>query len=210
MNVWTIARIMLVLIRRGRLFNSDNHFICHLVKENMLIETYGRKILRPEFDVYSDPLRSLILRCLARNPKDRPSPRAILHTCQMALKAFVPTIVPFPGIPPDPVDDELEEPVGPNSAYFSSSGFLQSSPSVSIKKEEESSGGAVVGGSNQKAGSPIDLDAMSVINLDTTSDIKVNPVQQQPPPGNGDDQQPQAPPNVSDVQMESHGNREGV
>ena len=89
-NVWQIAKCMYELIRFGRTFNTYNFFYCRLPSLNMTIETFGRKILRPQYDIYSDSLRSLLLQCLARDPTQRPTPRGILRRCQESLKILDP------------------------------------------------------------------------------------------------------------------------
>jgi hypothetical protein len=122
-NVWQIAKCMYELIRLGRRFSTKKYFFCRLPNQNLSFETYGRKILRAEYDVYSDYLRVLLLRCLARDPTVRPSPRYVLSQCQQALKIIKPDLVPPLGIPEDSVVDERGE-IGALGWY--SSGWSES------------------------------------------------------------------------------------
>lgn len=133
-NVWGVAKCMYLLLRHGRSLNTENHFKCHLLNSNIIIETYGRKLLRPEFDCYSEALRTTIFRCLARDPTHRPTPRELLSRCQESLKAIEPGFAPFPGIPPGQAGDEPEDSPQNNSAWFSSSGREESS---SVRQEED-------------------------------------------------------------------------
>lgn len=78
---------------------------------NLSIETYGRKILRPEYNAYSNCLRGLLLHCLARDPTQRPTPRQLLNQCQKSLKTY--ELGPFPGIPEGDLATGREEEGGP-------------------------------------------------------------------------------------------------
>lgn len=122
-NVWQIAKCMYELIRHGRTFNTDIYFYCRIPSLDMSIETFGRKIVRQEFDDYSDPLRVYLLRCLARDPTQRPTPRELLHQCQESLRLLEPDISRLSGIPPNNVDNWLKADAALGGAWFSSDGY---------------------------------------------------------------------------------------
>jgi hypothetical protein len=104
-NVWQIARCIYVTIRLGRTFDTRRAFLCRLPGVAPSFETYGRKILREEYNGYSDRLRAMLLRCLARDPLQRPTPRELLRECQEALNSLKPDLPVFPGIPLAPIGD---------------------------------------------------------------------------------------------------------
>jgi hypothetical protein len=116
---------MYEMMRMGYSFNTDNFFYCYIPDLKLAIETYGRKILREEYNVYSDGLRTLILRCLARDTTQRPTPRELLRQCQESLKGIEPDLARVPGIPKDEPQDEAAVRGILGEAWFSRDGHTK-------------------------------------------------------------------------------------
>lgn len=104
-NVWQIARCMYATIRLGRTFDMKKTFRYRPPGETHSFETYGRKILREEFEDYSDRLKATLLRCLACDPTRRPTPRELLRECIEATNSLEPDLKSVPGIPAAPIKE---------------------------------------------------------------------------------------------------------
>ena len=109
----------------------------------MSIETFGRKIVRDEFDDYSNPLRVFLMRCLARDPTQRPTPRELLRQCQESLRVLDPDTLRLSGIPPNSIKDWLKADAALGGAWFTSDGYSDATP---IPKRR--AGGVPLGFSN--------------------------------------------------------------
>lgn len=84
--MWQVGKCIYVLMRLGMSFDNGLVYMCSIPGYQPPFETFGKRILEDEeCAFYSEKLRHLIVRCLARDPLRRPEPREVLTMCEEGL-----------------------------------------------------------------------------------------------------------------------------